>query len=71
MLVTDTGSLPELVREFSLGEVIRPDEAAIADGVRKIYSHYHEYLTGIRAYRKVANWKKVAEEHLRLYRKLA
>jgi len=71
VVVTDVGSLPELVKEFSLGEVIRPrDEKAIADAVMKITSDYGRYLKGIQEYRKQANWKNVAQHHMELYKRL-
>lgn len=71
LVVSNTGSMGDLVRGFGCGIVVNnlsPEE--LSDAIRKVYQNYKHYASGVDRYRKRANWEKVAEQHLRLYKKL-
>ena len=71
VVVSDVGSLAELLNSFTLGEKVRAgDGGELANGIKKVYADYGSYSSGIAAYRKVADWKQVGKEHLRLYTSL-
>ncbi|MBD3164438.1 glycosyltransferase [Candidatus Woesearchaeota archaeon] len=68
LVVTEEGGLPELVREFRFGEIVKTrSPAEIAKGVKSVFNNYAKYKEGIIRYRKAANWKTVAYKHLTLY----
>ncbi len=71
VVVTKVGALWEMVDKFKLGEIVKPKNSkAIADGVIKVFRNYSSYKKGINNYRKNANWSRIGEKHLRLYKSL-
>lgn len=70
VVVTKTGALYEMVEHFRFGEIIEKSPEAIAEGIRKAMKNYERYRKGLAEYRKEANWERVAERHLELYRRL-
>ncbi len=60
-----------MVELFKFGEIVKPrSPIAIAEGVRKVFKDYDKYKRGIFSYRNVANWPKIADEHLKIYKKV-
>jgi len=71
VVVTRTGALYELVELFKFGEIVKPKNAkAIAEGIKQISKNNKKYQIGIKKYRELANWQKIAQEHLKIYKKL-
>ncbi|MAG15615.1 hypothetical protein CMO88_00985 [Candidatus Woesearchaeota archaeon] len=70
VVVTNAGALPEMVEHFKFGEIVEKNPKAVANGIKKTMKNYDQYKKGLAAYRKEANWKKTAENHLELYKKL-
>lgn len=71
VVVTRTGSIYEMAELFGFGEVVEPKSPeAIANAVKKIFANYSKYQKNMKKYRKEAGWKKTAEKHMALYRKL-
>ena len=69
VVATKSGALWEMVKKFNLGEIVKPkDPKALADGIKNVFKNYEYYQIGIDQYRKVANWSKIAEEHLKAYK---
>ncbi len=72
VVVTKVGALWEMADKFKFGEIVPPKSPkAIAEAIKKVFNNYKKYKKGILNYRKVANWPRIAEEHLRLYRKIS
>ncbi|MBI2084141.1 MAG: glycosyltransferase family 4 protein [Candidatus Aenigmarchaeota archaeon] len=71
LVVTDIPSLSHIVNRFQCGVVVKTrDPEDIANGVRRVFNNYENYLKGLDSYRKVANWKSVAEMHIKFYNSL-
>ncbi len=70
VVVTRAGALHEMVEQFGFGEIVEKSPKAIAEGVRKVSKNYSTYRKGLVEYRKVANWKAVAERHIEVYQGL-
>jgi len=71
VVVTRVGSLYEMAERFRFGETVTPKSSkAIVEGIKTIFRNYPKYKKGILNYRKVANWPRIAEEHLKLYKNL-
>jgi glycosyltransferase involved in cell wall biosynthesis len=73
VVVTDVGSLGEIVREFAAGEVVPPgDSRALAEAATRLLEP--EALAAARAgaerAAKELTWERSAEEHDRLYREV-
>lgn len=70
VVVTRSGGLHEVIEMFKCGEVVEKNPKAIAEGIKKALKNYGSYRKGLAAYRKEANWEKVAENHEKLYGKM-
>jgi len=70
VVVTKSGGLYEVIELFKCGEVVEKNPKAIAEGIKKAMKNYGSYKKGLLAYRKEANWGRVAEKHSELYKKL-
>ncbi|MEA2036094.1 MAG: glycosyltransferase [Nanoarchaeota archaeon] len=71
VVVTRVGALYEMVDLFKFGEVVRSkDPKSLAEGIRNVFKECKRYKVGINKYRNVANWKKIATEHLSLYKEI-
>jgi len=69
VVVTKVGALWEMADRFKFGEIIPPrNQKALAEGIRKVFKEYQNYKKGITRYRNSANWRKIALEHLRVYK---
>ncbi len=72
VVVTRTGPISETVEEFNCGVVVETkNPEQIAEGIKEIFKNYHSYIPGINKFRELANWKAVAEHHLRVYEDVA
>lgn len=75
VVVTDVGSLGEIVREFGAGKVIPPDdEAALAQACNELLLSSGELeraAAGARAAAATLTWDAAAEAHERLYEEIA
>ncbi len=71
VIATKVGAVWEIVDKFGLGEVTVPkNPKALAENIQKIYNNYQKYKKGLENYRKKANWKNTALEHLKAYNKV-
>jgi len=71
VVVTKTGALYDMVELFKFGEIVPPKSPkAIAEGIRKAFKNYKKHKKGIESYRKAANWKKIANEHFELFKRI-
>ncbi len=72
VVVTNTnGPIDETVKEFGCGVVVeKKDPQMLAEGVQEVYKNYKKYMKGIEDYRKISNWRSVAESHIKIYKKL-
>ncbi|MBU0628878.1 MAG: glycosyltransferase family 4 protein [Nanoarchaeota archaeon] len=69
VVAAKTGALWEMVDLFRFGEVVKPKSPkALAEGIKEVLNNYSRYKKGIEEYRKVANWEKIAKDHLKVYR---
>jgi len=69
VVVTKTGALWEMVALFKFGVMVKPKSSkALAEGIRKVFKDYKKYKAGTKKYREVANWPKIAKEHLSTYK---
>jgi glycosyltransferase involved in cell wall biosynthesis len=72
VVVTRAGSLHEMVDIFKLGKVVPPKNSKLlAEGIKDVFKGYDGFNKGVKEYQRLANWKKISEEHKELYRKLA
>lgn len=71
VIVTDVGALPEMVKEFKIGEIIKPRSSSdISTTIRKVLNNYNIYKNGIDMYRKEANWENIAIKHLNFFKEV-
>jgi len=72
VVVTDTkGPIDETVGEFKCGVIVEMrNPEKLAEGVKEVYKNYKFYVKNVDAYRKVSNWKTVADKHIETYNKL-
>ena len=71
VVATKAGALHEMAELFKFGEVVEPkNPKALAEGIKKVFKNYRLYEKGIIEYRTAANWPKIANEHLELYKKV-
>ncbi len=71
VVATDIGGMGEMVKKFKCGVAVKPFLAEeLAFGINKVYNNYKTYLNGVNKYRKDANWDKIADQHLNLYKDL-
>ncbi len=66
VVVFPVGAAHELVKEYGMGCITR----SLVDGVKNAYAGYAKYQKGITAYRKDANWKHIADLHVKFYKTL-
>ncbi len=74
VVVTEVGSLGEIVREFGAGKVIPPDDpAALAQACNELLepAELDRAATGARAAAAALTWDAAAEAHERLYGEIA
>lgn len=72
VVVTRTGPINETVEKFNCGVVVEPrNPEQIAEGVKEVYKNYKNYMPGIDKFRQLANWKNVADKHLKVYEEVA
>lgn len=72
VVVTDAGSVHEVVDEFKAGIVVRANsETTLIEGIQKANKQYKQLQAGILDYRKEANWEAVALKLAKEYKKLA
>ncbi len=72
VVVTRTGALYEMVERFGFGEVVPSrNPKALAQGIKKVFKNYDHYKKGLETYRKEANWPKIADEHMKLFKKFS
>ncbi len=70
IVVTKIGALHEMVDLFKFGEIVKPkNPKLLAEGISKVFKNYNYYKKGILAYKKVANWPKITQKHLEVYKK--
>jgi glycosyltransferase involved in cell wall biosynthesis len=72
-VVTDVGSLGEIVREFGAGEVVPPGDArALAEGIERLLEPKALAAAHAGAARAAGEltWARSAAEHDRLYREV-
>jgi len=68
VVVTNVGAVWEMAKMFKCGEIVEPANAkAIAEAVKNVLGNRESYHNGIEAYRAAASWKKVAEDHRKVY----
>ena len=73
VVVTDVGSLGEIVREFGAGEVVPVDDArALAEACARLLEpkKLAEAAKGAERAAKELTWERSAEAHDRLYREV-
>lgn len=71
VVVTNADNLPDLVREFNVGEVIpMRDTQAIVNSLELINKDYIHYQKNIEKYRKEVDWENITKKHLELYESL-
>lgn len=71
VVVTRTGAIWEIVDLFKLGEIAQPrNPRALANAIKTVFKNHSKYKKGITSYRKAANWKTVAQEHIKVYKDL-
>lgn len=68
VVVTDAGSLGEVVKEYVCGRIVEQrSPKALAAGVRAVHGNCDTYQHGVLKYREAANWRKAAENHAEAY----
>jgi glycosyltransferase involved in cell wall biosynthesis len=71
VVVTKVGALYEMVEKFQIGEIADPSNVrSLVRAIKRVISNKKHYTLGINTYRKLANWNKVAIEHVKLFDEL-
>lgn len=72
VVVTNTkGPIDETVDEFKCGVIVEmKNPEKLAEGVKEVYKNYKFYVKNVDRYRKISNWKTVADKHIETYNKL-
>ena len=71
VVVTNTGPIGEIVKEYRCGRVIEPrSPKSIAAGIRAVLGNYDIYQDGIEKYRQEANWRTTAQKHAEIYNEI-